>query len=447
MPLHTRSIRAQHFFNTAFKEFSRHDNVRSIPKLTDGLKPAQRKAIYGTLLRGEAAGLIQVERLAAAVAASTDYHHGTGSLASTIVGMANDYAGTNNLNMFVPEGQFGSRLTPESAATRYIETKLTPHFRMLFPKVDDDVLVHHENDGEKLEPISFAPLIPLVLVNGAQGTGTGHACFIMQYNPADIRDACIKILDGKQLKRDLLTPWFRDFRGKVERSTFNQQVSVTGILEIVNTTTIRVSELPVGTYLDQFKSRLNRLEDAGFIKDYDDRSTEKAFDFTITVPRSTTQLPFDDLLNKFGIVARDTENFTLWDQNDILKCYDGPEHIIAEFVPWRLNIMEKRRVFLLADIREQERLAAETIRFIRFYLSNVNAFRDTQKKQLVELLLKNSFTDYDRLLSMPIWSLTRDRIEELEKKLEKIKADVLLLEKDTAEEMYRRELKALKFPV
>jgi len=211
--VHARRIPARHFFNTAFKEFSLHDNVRSIPKLTDGLKVSQRKAIYGTLTRGENAGLIQVERLASVVAAATDYHHGTGSLAQTIVGLANNYPGSNNLNLFLPEGQFGSRLTAESAAHRYIETKLSPFFRALFPRADDQILEHHETDGEKIEPKTYAPLLPMVLVNGAQGTGTGHACLIMAYKPADITTACLTLLAGKKLKSGALTPWFNGFTG------------------------------------------------------------------------------------------------------------------------------------------------------------------------------------------------------------------------------------------
>jgi DNA topoisomerase-2 len=447
-PVHNGDVRARRiplraFFGTAFKEFSLYDNVRSIPFLTDGLKPSQRKAIYGTLTRGENAGLIQVERLASVVAAATDYHHGTGSMAQTIVGMANNYPGSNNLNLFVPEGQFGSRLTADSAAHRYIETKLSPHFRALFPKADDAILEHHEVDGEKIEPKTYAPLLPMALVNGAQGTGTGHACLIMSYKPSEIRDACIRVLDGKKLKAGQLTPWFNGFRGTVERNSETGQVIITGKLEVVNSTTIKVSELPIGTYLDQYKDRLHKLEDQEFIKDYEDRSTEDGFEFIITVPRSTTALSEEELYKKFGLISRDTENLTLWDVDGILKRFESTEAIIEAFVPWRLEMMEKRRQHLIADLKEQVRFASEVIRFIRFYLANVKLFRDTPKKELIEVLLNNKFVDYERLLSMQIWSLTKDKIAELEEKLAKLKLELAKIEADTAAEMYKRELKAL----
>lgn len=449
-----RRIPARHFFNTAFKDFSLYDNVRSIPFLTDGLKPAQRKAIYGTLTRGENAGLIQVERLGSVVAAATDYHHGTGSMCSTIVGMANNYPGSNNCNLFVPEGQFGSRLTPDSAAHRYIETKLSHWFRALFPKADDAILEHHEVDGEKIEPKTYAPLLPMVLINGAQGTGTGHACLIMSYNPGQVRDACLQVLAAKvtsggrggvgmRLKPGTLTPWFNGFNGTVERNPETGQVVVTGKLQVVNSTTIKVTELPIGTYLDQFKDRLNKLEDNEFIKDYEDRSTEEGFDFTITVPRSTTALSEEELYKKFGLVSRDTENYTVWNIDGILQRFESAEALIEAFVPWRLSIMEKRRQYLIADLEEQVRFANEVIRFIRFYLANVKVFRDTSKKELIEILLENKFVDYERLLAMQIWSLTKDRIAELEKKLADLKSELAKVKADTAADMYKRELKAL----
>jgi len=443
--LSARRIPMRHFFDTAFKEFSLYDGVRSIPMLTDGLKPSQRKAIYGTLIRGENAGLIQVERLAAQVAAATDYHHGTGSLAQTIVGMANNYAGSNNLNLFIPEGQFGSRLTAESAAHRYIETKLSPWFRALFPKADDAILEHHEVDGEKIEPKTYAPLLPMVLVNGAQGTGTGHACFIMNYNPDEVRNACLSALAGKKLKPGTLTPWFNGFSGDVSRNSETGQVVITGKMEIVNSTTIKITELPVGTYLDQYKERLHKLEDAEIIKDYEDRSTEQGFEFIISVPRSTTAMDAEELHKKFGLISRDTENITCWSTEGILTRYGSPEEIIDIFVKWRVQMMEARRQHIIADLTEQIRYASEVIRFIRFYLANVKVFRDTSKKDLIAILLENKFDDYDRLLSMQIWSLTRDRIEELNKKLQDLKNEMDKIMKDTAVEMYRRELKALSF--
>jgi DNA topoisomerase-2 len=380
-------------------------------------------------------------KLTAAVAASTDYHHGIGSMQSTIVGLANNYPGANNLNIFVPEGQFGSRLTADAAAARYIETKLSPNFRALYPKADDSILVHNENDGEKIEPKTYLPLVPVSLINGAQGTGTGHACVILAYNPKEVAEACLTVLAGKKLNTYSLTPWYRGFSGTIERNPDSGQVVITGKLDVVNTTTIKVSELPVGMYLDQFKSHLNKMEDAELIKDYEDRSTEEAFDFTVTVPRATSALPTEELYKKFKLISRDTENFTLWGFDGVLKKFESAEDVIAQFVPWRLSQFEVRRQKLMADIKSSIEWSSLKIRFINFYLKNTNLFKNTGKQELIDLLLKNEFDQYDRLLSMSMWNLTRDKIKELEKELDEQRADLLALESDTAHDMYKRELK------
>src|SRR5271167_490962 len=440
-----RRILARHFFGSAFKEFSLYDNVRSIPLLTDGLKPSQRKAIYGTLLRGENAGLLSVERLSAAVAAATDYHHGIGSMQSTIIGLANNYPGSNNMNLFLPEGQFGSRLSADSAAARYIETKLSPFFRALYPKQDDGILEHNETDGEKIEPKNYAPILPMPLINGAQGTGTGHACLIMAYNPNQIRDAVLKVLDGGKLKAGKLTPWYNGFNGTIQRVQETGQVVITGKLEVVNSTTIRITELPIGTYLDDYKSHLNKLEEAQFLKDYESRSTETAWDFTVTVPRSTTALDIEELYKKFKLIKRDTENFTLWNERGTLEDFISAEAIVTRFTEWRLTKYEERRQLLIKDVTEQIRWMSEKLRFILFYLAHVDQFKNKKKEDLIALLLKNDFTDYDRLLQMPMWNLTREKIEELKNEIADQKKYLASLKGDTAVEMYRRELKEFKY--
>lgn len=440
-----RKIRTRHFIGSAFKEFSLYDNIRSIPLLTDGLKPSQRKAIHGTLKRGESAGLMTVERLAARVASETDYHHGIGSMQSTIIGLANEYAGSNNMNLFVPDGQFGSRLTSDTAAPRYIETKLSPYFRALFPKADDDILDFLETDGDKIEPRTYMPILPLMLINGAQGTGTGHACNIMAYNPLQIRDAIVKVLDGKKLKEGALIPWYNNFTGNIVRNAETGQVVISGKLEVVNSTTIKITEFPIGTYLDDYKNILNKLEEAGVVTDYEGSPTEHSFEFIVKVPRSTSALDEEELYKKFKLISRDTENFTVWDIDGIIKRFTSAEAIVERFTAWRLARFEDRRQKMLADTSERIRWMSEKLRFILFYLGNVDAFKNKKKEDLIALLLKNDFSDYERLLQMQIWNLTKDKIEELKAQIADDKKYLATLKADTANEMYRRELKEFKY--
>lgn len=437
-----RKISVSSFMNSAFKDFSLYDNVRSIPSITDGLKPSQRKAIYGMQLRGENASEIQVERVAASIAAATDYHHGTTSMEATIIGMANAYSGTNNLNLFLPSGQFGSRLTKQAAASRYIFTKMSENFRLLFKKEDDSILENIIVDGEKIEPKTYVPILPTVLINGSIGTGTGYASFIMNYNPMDIIKKVIASLNQEELK-ETLTPWYRGFTGNIKRNPLNGQVEIFGTLAVLNTTTIHITELPVGVYLDQYKEHLAKLEESGFIKDYEDRSTEEGFDFMVTCPRTTTSLPLETLVQKFKLIARDTENFTLWNEQGTIECFNSPEHIIDRFVSWRLQKYEARRQKLIQDTTTEIEWLSQKKRFIEFYLGNVEVFRDKKKAELVEILLNEQFEDYDKLLQMPMWNLTREKIEQLKDEIQKKRVYFDLLQSMTARVMYLDELKEL----
>lgn len=430
---------------SSFKEFSLADNVRSIPTLKDGLKPSQRKVIYGLGTRGESAKEIKVATLAEHVSGKTDYHHGGGSLVGAIVGLARSYPGTNNMNFLMPNGQFGSRLTKEAAAERYIFTEFSPYYRMIFKKEDDILLEHQLSDGEKIEPYTYFPLLPMAIVNGSDGTGTGHRSFILQYHPEHIRDACLKVLAGKKLPMDSLIPWFKGFRGTVTKDEETGQIEVRGILEVVNTTTIRITELPVGFYLDEYKAFLYTLVDKDFIKEFDDDSTEKQFNFTITCPRSTTALDHEELMRKFKLIARDTEVFTLWNENDTIERFDTPEDIVTRFVQWRVLGYDERRKRLIAKTNEEVRFLNEKLRFILFYLANVDKFKNTSKADLVELLLKNKFDDYDRLLQQQIWKLTKDEIEKLKDEIKNAEAYLKELNADTGSRMYERELKAFKY--
>ncbi len=116
---------------------------------------------------------MKVVQLAGYVAEKTAYHHGETSLHTTIVRMAQDFIGSNNIPLLIPSGQFGSRAEggDDFASPRYIYTKLSPLTRFLFPAADDKQLEYLEEDGVMVEPKYYIPIIPTVLVNGSQGIG------------------------------------------------------------------------------------------------------------------------------------------------------------------------------------------------------------------------------------------------------------------------------------
>jgi DNA topoisomerase-2 len=439
----TEKLSAADFIDTQLKLYSAHSNVRGISFIGDGMKQAHRKALYGMLCRGENADKDTVERIAARACSDTDYHHGAGSMQGTIIGLAQKFAGSNNLPLIEGIGQFGNRLSKSPASSRYIKAKLSPNFRLLFKKEDDLILQHHYSNGDKIEPIFFIPLLPMSLVNGSEGMGTGHSTYILGYNPNELKDAILKILKGDQLVPYTMVPWFNGFSGTVERDSETKQIIITGKLEVVGST-IKISELPIGIQNDNYEDHLHKLQDKEIIKDFTNQSDEDGFDFTVMVARQIAVKPIAELMRTFKLISRETENLTLWDTNGELKRFNNVEEIIAEFVKWRLDKYEDRRQALIGRTEQEILWLDERIRFINFYLDNTKQFRNASKAEIQTLLTANGFSSADKLLSMQIWALTKEKIDELEKELTEKKEYLEELNKDTPIKMYTRELKALK---
>lgn len=443
-----KHLTASQFIDDKLRLYSAHSNVRGIPFIGDGFKQAHRKAVWGMMKRGENADKDTVERIAAAAASTTDYHHGVGSLEGTIVGLAQDYAGSNNIPLFEKFGQFGDRLNKRPSASRYIKTRLAPWFRQLIRKDDDLIFEHVMSNGMAVEPRFFCPILPLVLVNGAEGMGTGHSTKILAYDPEELKAALLKLLDGKTLKPHTLVPSWRGFKGTVTRDRESGQVVIEGKYEVKEgrACLITVTELPIGLQSDQYKAHLDKLEDRGIITDYDNLSDKNGFEFVIRVPRATLQKTDEELKRLFKLVARETENLTVWNGDGVLTRFDSVEDLLVHWTKWRIARYEDRRQALLSKIAADIAWASLKIRFIRFYLANYKFFRDTPNKELVARLIAEGFERHDELLGMPMRNLTHDKIKELEQDVETLKLELTELKSDSAVEMFKRELKALKLP-
>lgn len=252
------------FVNDELIHFSNADNIRSLPNVMDGLKPSQRKIFWAALKRNLTKE-IRVAQLAGYVSETAAYHHGEASLTGAIIGMAQNYVGSNNLNLLAPNGQFGTRLMGgrDAASARYIHTELMPIVRALVKKEDDAILKYMDDDGLLVEPETYLPVIPLVLVNGALGIGTGFSTNILPYNPKDLIGALKWRLNGVQpdLKSVQLKPWWFGFKGKVVQGDDEKTWITKGVYEFVSDdqATIRITELPVGTWTQDYKDFLEEM--------------------------------------------------------------------------------------------------------------------------------------------------------------------------------------------
>jgi DNA topoisomerase-2 len=252
------------FINDELIHFSNADNLRSLPHVMDGLKPSQRKILWAARKRNLVSE-IKVAQLAGYVSEHAAYHHGEMSLTAAIVGMAQNYVGSNNLNLLSPNGQFGTRLQggEDSASPRYIFTALEPIQATLFSKADDPALSWLEDDGTRVEPEYYTPVLPMLLVNGAIGIGTGFSTEILAHNPRDLVAALRQRLTGTitDLTDTRLSPWWDGFRGPVTVSADGKKVFTRGIYEFLedDTNRVRITELPVGVWTKDYKAFLEDM--------------------------------------------------------------------------------------------------------------------------------------------------------------------------------------------
>uniref|UniRef100_A0A8I5ND77 DNA topoisomerase 2 n=1 Tax=Papio anubis TaxID=9555 RepID=A0A8I5ND77_PAPAN len=193
----TKHLTYNDFINKELILFSNSDNERSIPSLVDGFKPGQRKVLFTCFKRNDKRE-VKVAQLAGSVAEMSAYHHGEQALMMTIVNLAQNFVGSNNINLLQPIGQFGTRLHggKDAASPRYIFTMLSSLARLLFPAVDDNLLKFLYDDNQRVEPEWYIPIIPMVLINGAEGIGTGWACKLPNYDAREIVNNVRRMLDG-----------------------------------------------------------------------------------------------------------------------------------------------------------------------------------------------------------------------------------------------------------
>ena len=344
----TRDVTYTDFINKELILFSMADNMRSIPSVVDGLKPGQRKVLF-TCFKRNLKKDTKVVELAGSVSGLTAYQHGESSLQSTIVGLAQTFVGSNNINCLEPSGNFGSRLQGGSdcASARYIYTRLSPFARKIFHPADEPLLTYNTDDERTIEPQTYVPVVPMVLINGADGIGTGWSSSIPNYNPEDIVENLKLMMDGKEI--NTMTPWFRDFKGTVTPMG-QDRYKFSGVARQTGDNEIEITELPIRMWTQDFKDKLVEIIKAekipSFIKDYDDYNTHKDVHFVIRMEDKHMKIALDEgLEEKFKLTKSvATSNLVAFDAEGRITKYANVEDILKEFYNLRIKFYEKRKV-------------------------------------------------------------------------------------------------------
>lgn len=357
----TKSITYGDFVNRELILFSMADNMRSIPSVLDGLKPGQRKVIYACFKRNLVKDKKVVE-LAGYVSEQTAYHHGEMSLQQTIIGLAQNFVGSNNINCLEPSGNFGSRLAggSDAASPRYTFTRLSPFARKIFSPLDEPNLEAQFDDGKPIEPLVYSPIIPMVLVNGADGIGTGWSTSIPNYHPAEIvknlkrRMGRLDDNDDEEKPFETMTPWFRGWKGEPEvagpdRYKFN------GIAtrDDQNPNEVIITELPIRVWTDDFKARLEKIISGGdgptWIKDYKEFNDHNTVRFEIMVDEKFMPKVLEEgILERFKLLKQvATSNLVAFDSRGRIRKYEKVEDILEEYYGHRLDMYLQRKVCAL----------------------------------------------------------------------------------------------------
>jgi DNA topoisomerase-2 len=432
---HVKQLSITDFVHKDLVNFSLADLKRSIAHVADGLKPSQRKVMYSCFQKNLTAEM-KVAQLAAYVAEKSSYHHGEVSLADTIVKLANDYTGSNNINLLEPCGQFGTRLMggKDASQTRYIFTRLTGAARHIFDPRDDAILNYLDDDGRSIEPEFYMPTLPMVLVNGTEGIGTGFSCYVPPFNPKDIRDNIMNVLNGKEVQK--MKPWFRGFKGRV----FNQDSTwmTEGVWNTIGKT-IKVTELPPGRWTQDYKEHLDTLVEKKVISGFTNNSTTENVDFVIQ------EYTGKDIIKDLKLQkAVRTTNMHLFHPVKGIHKYDTPEMILMDFIKLRNQYYIKRKEHLIKVIEVKAKMCDYKSRFVSMVINgDIIVFR--RKKKELEEQLSHTFPlvngNHDYLLNIRTVQYTDESVRELLKESEQAKMELKILTSTTPSSMWKNDIK------
>jgi DNA topoisomerase-2 len=453
--------------------FSNEDIYRSIPSVIDGLKPSQRKILYGAYLRGLDKTEVKVAQLAGFVSDKAAYHHGEMSLNGAIIGMAQNFVGSNNINILFPAGQFGTRLKggSDAASPRYIWTSLEKLTPLIYNPSDNPILKHQDEDGEPIEPEYYAPIIPMVLVNGAAGIGTGFSTKIPPYDPLAIIENIRNIINNCEFKQ--MDPWWQGFEGIVSKiDDFNYEIYGTWSIDDNKLT---ITELPVGEWTSNYKEFLEKmLEDIPLRGKIDDKKIKKkdkdkenpflSYRDNNTDSKVQFELFFEDgyldnvkdidklyhLYKKYSIT-----NMHLYGPSGHIKRYNSVEDIMRDYYGVRLELYISRKEHQLSIIKHQLELISSKVKFISMVVEKKLKINNVKRLEIEEELVKHKFkqmgrskddikVSYDYLLSMPIYNLTSEKIIELNQQHKDKEEEYEELDNKSPENIWLAELDVLE---
>jgi DNA topoisomerase-2 len=460
------TISIDDFLRKEMIHFSHHHVRRALPSVIDGLTPARRKALF-YFLSQKAGKEIRVAQAAAGAAQLTCYHHGEASLVETIVSMAQDHQGANNVALLEALGQFGSRHDKPSihAAARYIYTRASPIARALFPSEDGPVLQYAEEEGETVEPIRYVPVLPVILLNGASGIGTGFStsvpCFSLPSLCAASR-SCMKSCDDEPIPQ--VEAHFEGFQGKV--CLVERGVQTFGSFEREDDHTLIVTELPIGRWTEVFLGELKNAVASSSssstgggrrggailpVAEVSNLSTESRVRVRVRFAEPIADKTDEALSSMLRLSTTVSSTFMyLFDGEGNLRRYETYEEIIRHHAKARLNLYSLRREQQLRDLSAKLNALQQRVDFIEMIIDGRVQLRGQTRAELLtqlgELKLRrlpskdDSPEGYENLLTVSFGTATLEQIQKLKAEAEKQQALLVDLQGKTPNDLWENEI-------
>lgn len=448
-------ISLKDFVNKELIHFSNYDNIRSIPSLLDGLKPSQRKVLFACFKRNLTSD-IKVAQLAGYVSEHTAYHHGENSLVNTIINMAQNYIGSNNINLLEPVGQFGTRLVggKDHSSARYIFTMLSEVTRKIFHKDDDPIYNYLDDDGTNIEPEFYLPIIPMVLVNGSEGIGTGYSTSLPSFRPEDIKNYLIERLNGGNPSSNFY-PFYQGFKGKMIKIDSKNYISQ-GIY-IIDNKYLKIEELPVGYWTQDFKDYLEDfVYKTKYFSSYQDNGTESTVEIYLKINDLNEIQKLDSKVDKYGLSDLSKllklnktvklTNMHLYDSQGKIKKYNSVKEILEEYYTVRLGYYQKRKDYLMEKLDKETKIFDSQVKFITGLINNKIKISNKSKQDIINILKKEKLylikdePEYEYLTRMPIYSFSKEKVEDLNRKYNDKKNEFNLLKNKTINQLWLADL-------
>ncbi len=436
------------FINKEFIRFSIDDCDRSLPSVVDGFKTSQRKVFYGVIEKNlkYSGNTIKVAQLGALVAQITNYHHGETNLYETIIRMTHNHVGSNNIALLAQDGMMGTRLMggKDAASPRYIFTKMNELTSLIFKREDEPLLMPEMDDGDEVEYSFYVPIIPMIVINGCVGIGTGWSTSIPCYDPAKIIELLLTKLSGKDANIEL-KPFYNGFQGEIKKISENKY-ECKGIIKKIKNLEYEISELPIDLWIDNFKEYLDDLVINKKIKNYVNHSTTETPSFKITI--NDDEVLMD--INKKLTSTISTTNLVCLDINKKIKKYDSVLDIINEHYNIRLDYYERRRLHIINELIEKLCILNNKYRFLKCIIEDDIIIYKKPMKEVNKILEQHEFdlhpsdNNYNYLVDLQFRHATKEKLEDLRKLIDQAKKDLDYFKNITDKELWINELSILK---